>query len=121
MAISQQIILKETEGTTWTKISSITTIPGIEQELFVFTIPSLTSRVIHYLSVSAIINLWWELWSDSILSHGVTSPSNPESERFFIPPIKVSSGKVVRLKIRSSSNVQSVTCRAELRASDIPE
>ncbi len=120
MAISQQIVVQEVQGAVWTKISSITTIPDTEQEVFVFTVPALTTRVIYSLVVSAIIDLRWHLEADDIvLSFGVTSPACNESERFFITAIELSAGTVVKLKIKSVAGVQSVTCRTELRASDI--
>ena len=109
-----------TPGTgVFTEAQTVTT-PGVEQTIFSFSVPALTTRNLSNLRVSCRLPTTFNLEAGGVtIATGRTGPGTPNAHFNWLPPRGVSAGTTIELKLLARSGLPSTDVEAYLMSGDV--
>lgn len=103
----------------FTQVQTVTT-PGVEQSLFSFSVPALTTRNLTTLNVTCTLPTVFNLFSGGVkVATGRTGPGEPNANFVWAPSRAVAAGTTVELKLLSLAGVSATDVEAYLMSSDV--
>ena len=108
------------EGTSIFTDAQTATTPGVEQTIFSFSVPALTTRKMSTLSVSCRLPTTFNLEAGgATIATGRTGAGSPNAEFNWLPPREISAGTLIELKLLARTGLPSTDVSAYLMSSDV--